>query len=190
MRVFATGGSGVLGRAAIPRLEARGHDVVAPASSDLDLFDPDAVGRAVAGADAVAHLATRIGAWDENDRLRTEATRILVDAAVEAGAEAFVFPSIAFASPERVYTRSALDAERETRRFAASGGRGVALRLGLLDGPGTGNPQPDGRYGATLHVQDAGEALTLALEVPSGVYDVCRESHELFELVSGWRPTR
>jgi hypothetical protein len=50
------------------------------------------------------------------------------------------------------------------------------------------------RYGATLHVDDAGEALARALEVPSGVYSVCRDgenvSNEAFKGVSGWRPTR
>ena len=33
--------------------------------------------------------------------------------------------------------RSALVAEQQTERFARAGGRGVVLRLGLLDGPGT-----------------------------------------------------
>jgi nucleoside-diphosphate-sugar epimerase len=64
----------------------------------------------------------------------------------------------------------------------------------LLDGPGTENEQPDPKYGATLHVDDAGEALALAFEVPSGVYDVCRDgervSNEEFKRVSGWRPLR
>lgn len=38
--------------------------------------------------------------------------------------------------------RSALIAERETDRFAQRGGRGVVLRFGLFDGPGTGHEQP------------------------------------------------
>jgi nucleoside-diphosphate-sugar epimerase len=77
MRVFVTGGTGVLGRAVLSLLAAAGHRVGAPRSGDLDLYDPAAVRWAVAGDDAVLHLATRIprpdraaepGAWDENDR--------------------------------------------------------------------------------------------------------------------------
>jgi nucleoside-diphosphate-sugar epimerase len=194
MRVFATGGTGVLGRSTLPRLWARGHEVVAPPSSEVDLFDLAAVARGLAGAGAVLHLATRIGAWEENDRLRTDASRILVDCALDGGVEIYVFPSITFASPDRPFTRSVLDGEREAQRFAATGRTGVVLRFGLLDGPGTKYQRPDARYGATLHVDDAGEALARALEVPSGVYSVCRDgenvSNEAFKDVSGWRPTR
>jgi 2-alkyl-3-oxoalkanoate reductase len=194
MRVFATGGTGVLGRTALPRLRERGHEVAAPGRAELDLFDPAAVARAVDGAEAVFHLATDIENWGENDRLRTDASRILVDCALDAGVEVYVFPSLTFASPERPVTRSALDGEREAQRFAATGRTGVVLRLGLLDGPGTAYERPDPRYGATLHVDDAGAALALALEVPSGVYDVCRDgegaSNEAFKRVSGWRPSR
>jgi nucleoside-diphosphate-sugar epimerase len=194
MRVFATGGTGVLGRATLPRLWARGHEVVAPASSEVDLFDPGAVASAVDGAGAVFHLATSVGTWVENDRLRTDASRILVDCALDSGVEIYVFPSITFASPDRPFTRSVLDGEREAHRFAATGRTGVVLRFGLLDGPGTKYAGPDLRYGATLHVDDAGEALARALEVPSGVYSVCRDgenvSNEAFKGVSGWRPTR
>ena len=193
MRVFATGGSGVLGRGALPRLRALGHEVVAP-GLELDLFDPEAVAAAVDGAAAVFHLATRIGAWHENDRLRIEASRILVDRALDAGVEVYVFPSITFVSPDRPQTLSTLDGEREAQRFAAAGGTGVVLRFGLLDGPGTAYEHPDSKYGATVHVDDAGEALALALDVPSGVYDVCRDgesvSNEPFKRAAGWRPTR
>lgn len=38
--------------------------------------------------------------------------------------------------------RSGLDAEEQTARFAAAGHRGVVLRFGLLDGPGTGHDEP------------------------------------------------
>jgi uncharacterized protein YbjT (DUF2867 family) len=55
-----TGGSGVLGRATIPLLRAQGHEIDAPAPTELDLFDPVAVAGAVDGAAAILHLATRI----------------------------------------------------------------------------------------------------------------------------------
>jgi nucleoside-diphosphate-sugar epimerase len=89
---------------------------------------------------------------------------------------------------------SALAAEREAARFAAAGRRGVALRLGLLDGPGTGNERPNPWFGATLHVADAGRALLAALEAPSGVYNVVRDgervSNARFKRATGWRPLR
>src|SRR5690349_21781874 len=161
MRILVTGGSGVLGKAVLPLLAADGHDVAAPGHAALDLFDPAAIGEAVAGSDAVLHLATRIPplgsppeAWDENDRLRRDASRLLVDAALAVGAEVYVQPTISF-----LELPSALAAEAETARFAAAGGRGVVLRFGLLDGPHTGNDEPNDRYGSTLHVADAGRAL-------------------------------
>ncbi len=216
MRLLVTGGSGVLGRATIPVLRAQGHEIDAPAPTELDLFDPIAVGRAVAGAAAILHLATSIppreragerGAWVMDDRLRAEASRLLVEAALTAETETYVQPSVTFLYPAEgvvdeetplaevpEHLRSALAAEEETARFAAAGRRGVVLRLGLLDGPGTGNELPDSRYGATLHVADAGRALVSALAVPSGVYNVCRDGEHVsnvrFKRVSGWRPER
>jgi nucleoside-diphosphate-sugar epimerase len=216
MRLLVTGGIGVLGRATIPLLLAQGHEVDAPKPTQLDLFDPVAVARAVEGTAAILHLATRIPpreragdreAWRENDRLRAEASRLLVDAALAAETEAYVQPSVAFLYPAEgsVYEgtplgevpghlRSALAAEDETARFAAAGRRGVVLRLGLLDGLGTGNELPDPRYGCTLHVADAGHALVAALTLPSAVYNVCRDgdrvSNERFKRASGWQPER
>ena len=88
--------------------------------------------------------------------------------------------------------RSALAAEQQTERFARAGGRGVLLRLGLLDGPGTGDYGPLADFGATLHVRDAGSALLSALSLPSGMYNVCRDgervSSERFTGVAQWHP--
>jgi hypothetical protein len=87
---------------------------------------------------------------------------------------------------------SALVAEQQTERFARAGGRGVVLRLGLLDGPGAGEYPPLAELGATLHVSDAGRALLSALSLPSGIYNVCRDgervSSERFALAAGWHP--
>src|SRR5215218_3999030 len=214
MRLLITGGTGVLGRALRPVAEAAGHEFAMPAHEELDLFDPSAVAEAVRDVDGVLHLATRIrsldqvsdpDAWGENDRLRADASRILVDAAIAAGAAVYVQPTVTFVYPPSgsvsedtpvrevlPILRSALAAEHETERFARAGGRGVVLRLGLLDGPGTWYDQPMGDFGATLHVHDAGRALLSALSLSSGIYNVCRNgglvSTERFARAAGWEP--
>ena len=214
MRLLITGGTGVLGRSVGPLAAAAGHELVMPAHEELDLFDPSAVADEVRDADGVLHLATRIRsleqisdreAWRENDRLRADASKILVDAAIAAGAEVYVQPTVTFVYPsDRPVSedtpvrdvlpilRSALAAEQEAERFARAGGRGVVLRMGLLDGPGTWFDHPMGDFGATLHVADAGRALLSALSLPSGVYNVCRDgervSAERFAEAAGWCP--
>jgi nucleoside-diphosphate-sugar epimerase len=214
MRLLVTGGTGVLGRALRPLAEAEGHELTMPGRASLDLFDPSAVADAVGDVDGVLHLATRIpalellsdpDAWRENDRLRTAASRILVDAAIAAGATVYVQPTVTFVYPPdgpvsehtpvgevMPILRSALVAEQQTQRFARAGGRGVVLRFGLLDGPGTGHDEPMRDFGATLHVADAGRALLSALSLPSGIYNVCcdgeRVSTERFTRAAGWHP--
>src|SRR5919204_272298 len=191
MRLLITGGTGVLGRALRPLAEAAGHEVAMPGREELDLFDPSAVGDAVR----------------DDDRLRAEASRILVDAAIAAGAEVYVQPTVTFVYPQNGQVsedtpvgevlpilRSALAAEQETERFARAGGRGVVLRFGLLDGPGTWFEEPMGDFGATLHVDDAGRALLSALSLPSGIYNVCRDGERVsgarFTRAAGWHPTQ
>jgi nucleoside-diphosphate-sugar epimerase len=119
----------------------------------VDLFDPYALKTAVAGSEAVLNFATKIppisrirwkGAWRENDRLRTEGSRLLVDAALAAGAAVYIQESITFiyrdggdewltedslvSSITWISLQSMLNGEKETSRFGDSGGRGIALR--------------------------------------------------------------
>jgi nucleoside-diphosphate-sugar epimerase len=181
MKVFVTGGTGVLGVPAIRMLRERGHDVVALAHSQRSagqlrdagveviegqLFDAELIRRATVAVDAVLHLATRIPrssemsfrtAWNENDRIRTDGTRIVVDAAIANGVEVIVYPGIIFVYPDSGErwidaatpvreplsdsVRTALDAEAHIERFAQIGKRGVTLRLGLLYGPTSGHTQ-------------------------------------------------
>jgi nucleoside-diphosphate-sugar epimerase len=131
---------------------------------------------------------------------------VLVDAALAGDVATYVQPTITFVYPPgpadedtpigevRAPLRSALAAEAEALRFAASGRRGVVLRLGLLYGPGAGSDEPDPSLGGTLHVDDAGVALVDALAVPSGLYNVVDDggpvSAERFKAAAGWRPRR
>src|SRR5262245_48119732 len=109
MKVFVSGATGVVGRRAIPLLLAQGHSVTAivrkmPDSSaivhggltfvNVDLFDADALRRAVAGHDVVINLATHMppaawkmvfrSSWRLNDRIRTEGAANLAAAAGSA----------------------------------------------------------------------------------------------------------
>jgi nucleoside-diphosphate-sugar epimerase len=161
----------------------------------------------------VLHLATRIptldrrnrpGAWDVNDRLRGEATRLLVDAALSADTKLIVVPTAAFVYPPGPanestpladvpdFLRSALQAEDQLGRFTHAGSRGVALRLGSLYGPEAASPRPSDRYNVHLQTHDAGRALVAALSCPGGIYNVCDEndpvSHDRFTEATGWRP--
>jgi hypothetical protein len=186
--------------------------VSAPGRAELDPFDPAAVGASMGGVDAMLHLATRIQplekmgqpeAWRENDRLRAGASAILVDAALAAKVKAYIRPTVTFVYPDGqpaseetdirqdipVIIRSALAAEEQAARFAAAGRHGVVLRLGLLDGPGTGHDRPNPALGASLHTEDAARALLATLTVPSGIYNVCRDgervSHRRFTEATG-----
>jgi nucleoside-diphosphate-sugar epimerase len=212
MKVFVTGASGVVGRPAVRLLVEAGHSVTAAARSAqraellrslgatpviLDLFDPAAVGAAVAGHDAVVNLATHIppistaalpGAWRENDRIRREVSRNLVDAALAAGATRFVQESICFfyrdlgerwidedvALDLPAYARSTADAETQARRFTETGGTGVVLRFGTFYGRHSQVPPALGRdgYVSSIHTDDAAAAVVAALRAPAGVYNV------------------
>jgi nucleoside-diphosphate-sugar epimerase len=102
MRLLVTGGLGVLGCALLPLLEATGHEVSAPGPRELDLFDAGRVRAAVERVQGVFHLATHIPptdrmgdreAWRENDRLRGDTSRLLVDAALAATVVTYVVPT-------------------------------------------------------------------------------------------------
>lgn len=106
MRVLVIGSTGQLGRPAVARLLADGHDVTGLARNDEraaviarqgitpvigDLFDADSLAGVLPGHEAVLNLATRIptgtaGAlgrgWAENDHVRTDGSRALVTAAL------------------------------------------------------------------------------------------------------------
>jgi nucleoside-diphosphate-sugar epimerase len=122
MRVFVTGGTGVIGRRVLPLLLAEGHSVTVAlrgqgsglpdtvATIRVGLFDPDGLRRALAGHDAVINLATHIPSaswkmlltpyWRENDRIRTTGVRNLTDAARLNGISRFVQESFAPIYPD------------------------------------------------------------------------------------------
>jgi len=173
MRIFVAGGTGVLGRAAVPLMVGSGHDLTVVARSgdrealvrglgatpvSLDIFDGDALRRAVDGHEVVANLATHIprasrmavpSAWHDNDRIRTLGSTNLADAALATGAARFIQESISFlyadagdawiseTSPVEATANlaTALTAESNALRVAESGAVGVALRFAQFYGP-------------------------------------------------------
>ncbi|MFQ1002834.1 NAD-dependent epimerase/dehydratase family protein [Modestobacter sp. SSW1-42] len=116
MRVLVTGASGMLGRATAQRLLDRGDDVTVlqRRPADLacaqvlgDVADPAVVARAVAGQDAVVHLAAKVdvtGPWAEYERANVTGTRTVLAACAGAGVARLVHVS----SPSVAHGGSAL----------------------------------------------------------------------------------
>jgi uncharacterized protein YbjT (DUF2867 family) len=118
MRVFVAGGTGAVGGRAIPALVREGHSVTALARTpekvaaltaqgatpaSVSLFDRSALTAVFTGHDAVVNLATAIPsmsrwmsarAWRSNDRVRTEGSAAIVDAALGAGVDRVVQESV------------------------------------------------------------------------------------------------
>jgi nucleoside-diphosphate-sugar epimerase len=181
MRVFLAGGTGVIGRALVPQLREAGHDVTAMTRYEsraeklrdqgvepvvCDAFDTDGVARAVAAARAnvVVNQLTDIPdainprkmaeQFETNDRLRTEGTRNLMQAAEAVGARRFISQSIAWAyapteglwsegdrlwdeAPEPWGRSVAAVRALEEATLGSDSVEGVVLRYGLFYGPGT-----------------------------------------------------
>ena len=225
MRIFVSGGTGVIGWRVVRDLVAAGHEVTAVARSDdkarlveglgarpvrVGLFDPEGLRAAVAGHDVVVNLATSIppvsrmlsaSAWRTNDRIRSEGSRNLVDAALAGGAGRFIQESITFLyadggsewidedSPVEASAvlASALDAEANVARFTAAGGTGVVLRFGAFYGPDSAHmrlllfaaklgldilPGRAGDYVSVIETDDAAAAVVAALGARAGTYNV------------------
>lgn len=125
MRIFVTGGTGVIGRRLVPALVERGHSVAALARSPdgqdrlarlgaepvrSTLFDENTLKPALAGCEVVINLATHMppssagallpGAWAENDRIRKTGSATIARAATDAGVRVFVQESFAPVYPD------------------------------------------------------------------------------------------
>jgi nucleoside-diphosphate-sugar epimerase len=226
MNVFVTGATGVLGRRTVPLLVGAGHAVTGVARSnekaallqrmgaeavEVDLFDPTAVKVALEGRDVVVNLATKIpspsralisSAWSENARIRSEASRNLVEGSLASGVGRFVQESIAFIYPDcgdrwideavpldpPALGRPCQVAEAQAARLTETGRTGVVLRFGQLYAPDAAHtrymcriarrripplPGPRGAYAPAVFAADAASAVLAALDSPPGTWNVC-----------------
>ncbi len=150
-RVLVTGASGMLGAGVARALAARGDQVMVMQrrASGLglaevrgEITDPQAVRQAVAGCEAVIHLAARVslvGPLAEFARVNVEGTRNLVQAAREAGVHRFVqvsSPSVAHAGSALVGAGAGpADPQRARGPYAITKAQAELLALGA-DAPG------------------------------------------------------
>ena len=226
MKVFVTGATGVLGRPVSRMLVDTGHTVRALARSSSNevrlreigaepvrgnLFDPSSLRDVIGDCEAILHLATHIprfnqarrrSAWRENDRVRTEGTRNLVDIALQSSVSTFVYPGVVFAYPDRgdlwlnsavapeklPLLESSLQAEAEVQRFTKAGRRGIILRMGGFYGSTAESTRimlraarygvamlfgPAKAYQPLIWVDDAALAVIDALfKAPAEIYDI------------------
>lgn len=221
--IIIIGSTGVIGRRAVREVLAAGHRVIGVTRSahgrerlgclgagavEADVLDEAPLRRAFDGADAVINVLTHVpspdrmadpSAWEENDRLRTEASAAIARAAQVAGVQRLVQESIAFVYADGgdawldedapvadggVATAS-LTAECNARELFD--GDTVVLRFGLFIGPESRStlaaldaaragasiaPGPPGAYRPTVWLDDAATAIAAALRVPAGTYNV------------------
>ncbi|MQA84578.1 MAG: NAD(P)H-binding protein [Streptosporangiales bacterium] len=225
MKVFVTGGTGAVGSHAVPALVGDAHTVTALARTpekaaalteqgaeavSVSIFDRRALAEAFAGHDAVVNLATaippmtqfmRAKAWRDNDRIRTEGSAAIVDAAIEAGVDRVLQESVSMLYPDRgaewvdedvpadpfPIARGNLAAEANADRFSDAGRTGVVLRFGWFYGPGARHSEqilalarrhvgvvmgPAAGYVSSIHMADAGAAVAAALHAPAGTFNV------------------
>lgn len=171
MKVLVTGAGGFVGGAIARMLRARGDEVRTVARGDYpdlaklgcihvrgDLADPKVAQEAVAGTNAIIHVAAKAGVWGkaaDYEASNVTATQNLLDAAVQQGIKRFVFtssPSVTFDGGDAIHANESLPypakhlahyprtkAEAERRVLAANGKHGLhtcALRPHLVYGPG------------------------------------------------------
>ena len=176
------------------------------------------------GCDAVCNLATHIPvglaalrsrAWRENDRLRTEGVRRVVDAAQEARVRRLVQESVSFLyaddgdgwiaedSPLDINpaTEPASVGESHAQGYRSEVRHSVVLRFGTIVGDDdltrwqlrtarsglpVGVGTPAG-WAHLVHTDDLGSAVAAALCAPSGTYNVGAEPTRREDLVAGLR---
>ncbi len=227
MRVFVLGGTGAVGNYAVSALVDAGHEVTALARTPqkaeqlrcaghrasaitVSMFDEKALTDAFVGHQAVLNVASALPqpwqflsrrAWSQADRLRTEGSTAVVDAALAAGVERVIQESVSMLYADQgsdwITEDDPVDhypitvgnhaAEANARRFTERGGVGVILRFGVFYGPHATHSEQfltaarmhigvmlgkADTYISSIHVADAATATAAALDTPSGTYNI------------------
>lgn len=225
MRVFVAGGTGAIGGYAVPALVKAGHCVSALARNEakarqlrdqgavpvlVSLFDRHALTAVFAGCDAVVNLASALpppqrfmlkSAWKQCQRIRTEGSTAVVDAALAAEVPRVVQESVAMIYRDGGHRWLDEDwsvehypiaagnhaAEANARRFADAHGTAVILRFGIFYGRGAAHSEQitamarrhigfrAGRpqsYISSIHLADAADAVVAAVDCPAGTYNI------------------
>ena len=130
----------------------------------VSLFDEAGLIHAFTGHDAIVNLATAIpstpkfmskAAWSENDRIRSDGSKVLVDAALKAGIPTVIQESVSVIyrdrSDEWIDEQWPTDrfpmslgnhaAEASANHFTQLGGAGIILRFGWFYGPGAAHSE-------------------------------------------------
>lgn len=166
MRVLLTGATSMIGRETVARLRDRGDVVTVLQRSEFadadacvqgSITDPAVVAEAVAGQDAVIHLAAKVdivGAFDDFVAVNVDGTKNVLSAAQNAGVSRFVYvssPSVAHgghsivgggaepADPAKTrghYATTKAMAESEALAASSDAMPVIAIRPHLVIGPG------------------------------------------------------
>jgi dihydroflavonol-4-reductase len=213
MRALVTGASGFVGRHVVSALIAGGWDVrafdrQAPPTAEAefvagDVLDPDAVGRALDGCDALFHLAA-VYSYARRDAalmesVNVDGTRVVIEAAVRAGVRRIVHTSTCATcgpvagrrateldhpapSDLRIpYKRTKLGGEQVALEAGRDGVEVVVVNPTVPVGPGDLRPTPTGKMVADVaHGRARGYLARSALNVVA-VQDVARGHVLAFE---------
>lgn len=165
-----TGATGVLGKRVVAELTSKEYEITALVRSQSEkstfhspniktvvgnIFDINQMEELTKGVDTIFHLATRIPQksmpskkdWAENDKLRIEATQVLLNCCERNGITRFMLPSVAFLYGDHQgrtinsYTKlpskinglmqSALDMENNVRTIKVKGIDYCIIRYGV-----------------------------------------------------------
>lgn len=220
-KIFLAGATGAIGQVLSRLLLANGWNVYGTTRSNdkvsllqemgvkpvvVDVYDAERLKDILADIqpEVVIHQLTDLpyaldgkemaAALVRNARLRTEGTKNLVDAAVNAGCKRIIAQSISFIYGEGhtphveedallpltdpVYGETVEGVLNLERQVIESGVEGIVLRYGLLYGPKTGFDAPIAP--ASVHVEAAAKAAELAVtKGETGIYNVAETDESL-----------
>ncbi len=132
MKIAVTGSNGMIGRALVKKLLAKGNKVIECDRPGCDILDIEKLKKAFAGADVVVHLAAKL---DEDaqglNEVNVKGTENCLEAAAQNGVGQFIFLSTAGVygntpgtkdentppKPETEYEEGKLEAERKVLSY-------------------------------------------------------------------------